>query len=203
MPHLRVFGFLSCAILFLAPLASGVTFTIPPNDIFCAYQELYTNQQFLGVYVVSGYDENSVIASVESPEPSEVLYSSEKSNEGQWDLYTERDGEYKVCFNNYAETQVFLTLEMISDDELSVPFAADSIDLVGIALTETFDQLKTVTNNLNFQKTREYIHGVNLGGLDSQIQWSSFFKVLSLISIALGQAYILTGFLNTKARRFV
>jgi len=74
---------------------------------------------------------------------------------------------------------------------------------VGASLIETYESIKEIQSNQNFQKAREFVHGINLDILNSRINWSVFFKVLSLLLITSGQAYILTGFFKTKSKRIV
>ena len=202
---LQISFWLSLLVIFLATPALTLTVAIPPSSLFCVFREISANREFTAEYVVSGYKDNSVTALVQSPNLMDVLHSSELGKEGGWQIHTKDSGEYRACFRNFATEEVFLTFEMtVREEELSLFLQTDSIHDFGAKLSETFEELKTITTNMNFQKVRDHVHNVNLENLDSKIQWSGFFKVLSLITVGIGQAYILTGILNAKAkRRFV
>jgi len=191
--------------LLLITSVSSVTVQLPSDESICFFKELETNVRFTGAYVITGYDESSVDATINAPGNFiDIIWSQHGKREGTWELYTEEGGEYKICFTNKYASGVLLSIEMRSGSERIVPkVTADGINQVGITFDDTFSYLQNITTNLNFQKTREIVHGINLAKLSSQITWHAFFKVLVLIGLTVGQAYILTGLFKSKPNRIV
>ena len=182
----------------------SVTLTVPQNEVICLYKYLVKDQRFYGAYVVSGFDETSVSFMVQDPSLAELAENKKGDKEGAWEISAEETGEHRVCFNNEGSEEVYVSVELTAGEKIvRGPVTAKGLDNMGAALNETFSQLKVITTNLNFQNTREQIHSKNLKGLNSQIQWFTVFKVAALIIIAMGQAYILTGFFKPKGKRMV
>ncbi len=201
-------GLLSIVILALLGTASAITVELDGTNGFCFYKDLHKDERFIGSYVVSGYHETAVTSFVAGPNQVDVLYTNEQDREGYWDVKAEETGEYRACFRNLDDSENYLSLVVYTENEINA-FADThhvtpaSIDYVGYSLNETFVQLREISDNLNFQRTREQIHGDNLETLDSKITWSAFMKVLSLVAIAAGQAYILTGMFKVKGKNLV
>jgi len=195
-------------VLALFASASAITVALDGTNVFCFYKDLHKEERFIGSYVVSGYHETAVTSFVSGPNQMDVLYTNEHDREGYWDLKADETGEYRACFRNMDDSENYLSLVVYTENEISA-FADThhvtpaSIDYVGYSLNETFIQLREIGDNLNFQRTREHVHNENLEALDSKITWSAFFKVLSLVIIAAGQAFILTGMFKIKAKNLV
>jgi len=183
---------------------SCFTVRIESGETFCFLVENEFNQTFTGSYVVSGFNEGAVSVLVQEPAFGNGVFSNSLQKEGYWELITKREGEYSACFNNHAFEDNYVSIEInAAKKENNSHVTSDSIGGIGNSLTETFETIKEIQSNQNFQKAREFVHGMNLDLLNSRINWSVFLKVLSLALIAAGQAYILTGFFKTKSKRIV
>jgi len=177
---------------------------IESGETFCFLVENEFNQTFAGSYVVSGFNEGAVSVLIQEPAFGMGVYSNSMRKEGDWEFVTKRDGEYSCCFNNHAFESNYVSVEINAAKKENNPHVtSDGIEGIGSSLTETFETIKEIQSNQNFQKAREFVHGMNLDLLNSRINWSVFFKVLTLGLIAAGQAFILTGFFKTKSKRIV
>jgi len=195
---LFVFGF--CLI----SLCSGFTHRLDANEEFCFLKNYRAKERFTATYIVSGFHESKVSALVHGPSKTQILYENELDKEGHFDLFVREDGEYSACFTNHDSDENYVTIVFYEDQETGItPVTTFLVDQFGYFLNQTFDSLHEINVNLYFQRTREAIHDSNIETLESRISWSAFFKVFALVFIALGQVFLLTGYLAGKQRNMV
>ena len=198
---------LSFVTILLVSPALSITVNLPQSGMFCVFKDLKANQQFSGEYVVSGYDAATVSLRVQQVTKPDVLAHHLKKKEGKWEVVAPEDGEYKACFKNFAKRDNFVSIDLTSADEAKVDVSnsltVERLEEVSLSLARAIQRIKRVRTNLGFQKTRSNVYETNNEMLTNQIQWSSFFKVAVLLSLALGQIYVLTGYFRKQKKMYV
>lgn len=190
-------------VLLISPTLS-VTINLPKYGQFCLFRDLKANETFGGSYVVSGYNSDKVNLKV--MKATEVLTSLEKQKEGNWEIMAQKEGEYKACFKNTAKQESLVSVEFAEAEEqnaVNKTLTTQNIVEVNSMLNQAFARIRKVRTNLGFQKTRGNTHGKNLDSLNVQLQWSAFFKILTLAVIAVSQVYVLTGYFKKQRKLFV
>ena len=168
-------------------------------ELFCTYRFLPKTDQLSGMYVVSGMNEKIVNFQIYSP-TNQVVFKVEKEREAKFEIIAEEDGEYRACFRNTQREAAFINFEIVANMSEPKSQMVDSnlITEMDIDLTSAIRQLRLIRTNQGHQEFRDRIHGMNLSYLESQINWTTFFKVTALASIGIGQAYILTTLFKKK-----
>ena len=187
--------------------SAGITMKLEKNKQLCVGKELNYSEKFIGNYVVSGYEEDSISVSIQETNPSKQIHQMSSLKEGKWNITALKDGEFKACFRNTGQHDAYISLDIqvespIDREELKLIEETEASAELMRSLIEATRAVNQVRTNQGFQKTRGAIHTLNLEHLDSQIHWSALFKIAVLISIASAQVYILTGYFK-KQRRFV
>lgn len=179
--------------------AYSVTKQLSTFELFCVYRYLPVGDQLSGSYVVSGASEKNVNFNIYSPS-NQLVFKIEKEREGQFSAISEENGEFRTCWRNTQRETTFVQFEIYAN--MSEPKTSlmnqELINGMDIELTHAIRQLRLIRTNQGYQEFRERIHSTNLVHLESRIGWTTFFKVLAVVSIGVGQAYILTTLFKKK-----
>src|SRR5690348_12866801 len=104
-----------CILIYFAAVlfscTQAITFPMERYQYFCLFKELAAEEKFLGSYVVSGYDETSVILNIISP-GGRIVHSVSKMKEGQWNFTITEAGEYRLCFRNLKKEPVYISVDL-------------------------------------------------------------------------------------------
>ena len=194
-----------CFASVLFGCAQAITFPMERYQYFCLFKELSAEEKFLGSYVVSGYDETSVILNIISP-GGRIVHSVSKMKEGQWNFTITEAGEYRLCFRNLKKDPVYISVDLGAHKADKHDTGAISTKEIGKMVLDLRDALRLlwkVRTNLKFQNVRGDVHNVNLKTLQSRIKWSSLYKISVLGLIALGQGYVLTNLFKKRGKLVV
>jgi hypothetical protein len=85
---------------------------------FCALKYFHENAFLKLTYVVSGENESIIHATI-SNEKDENFFNKEKESSGTFQTEIKESGQYKLCFNNLAETDVIVSFDYVNDSETS------------------------------------------------------------------------------------
>lgn len=171
----------------------------------CLLKDLQPHDQFSGRYVVSGYDENSVVFNLIAP-PGRLLNTIPKEKEGDWNMTIEEAGEYKLCFRNIKKEDVMISVDVqvhTAEDLKSEAIRHEDLGSLAKLMKKALRSLWNIRTNFKFQEVRYDVHLKNSRTLKSRIKWSGFFKIGVLALVAIGQIYVLTGLLKKREKLHV
>lgn len=185
----------------LALTSFCVTKEMRRYELFCFYRDLPAGDHFSGSYVVSGFNELAMALQIFSP-TNELLVKIEREREGNFYFDVNESGEYRACFRNLEKDLSYVTFEVSANKSESTSKVVDNkhINKVESTLEQALSELRNVFRNQRFEEMRLRVHHFNLEFLTSRIQWTTFFKVLALMCIGAGQAYVLTNFFKKKGQ---
>ena len=194
-------------LLVLFTVTNAITFRAERFSSFCMSEDLKPNDNFTGNYIVSAYNENSIIFELMSPEGKIVRSLNQHHKEGGWHLKADQEGEYVACWANIEKERALISLDFtVQQSENSGEtglFTAEDIVGTTESLRELIRFTKKIRSNLRFEKVRDEVHTTNMDILNSRIHWSSFYKVSVLLGIACGQIYILKKLFSKKSQSVV
>jgi len=179
-------------------LSWGLTTKLDNYEQFCTWKKIEKGISFSGSYVVSGFSEDKVTTMVFTP-TSKIIYRNDNQREGKFDLITEEDGEYRVCFRSGDRQEKYVSFDLVvGKNEDKGAATSDNIMSMNNAVKDVVILLRKISRNQYYQNTRENIHFQNIRGLESRINWSTFLKLVVVLSIAGAQLYILTSFFKKR-----
>ena len=191
-------------LLSLFSVAFSLTKELKNYEAFCITSTLPADDQFSGMYVVSGYQEKSVAFNIYSPQ-NQAIYTSENKREDAFSVNITEAGDYRTCFRNLGKEFTFITFEIRSSltDAQTVAISQGHISTMDFQLREVLTSVLKLRSGLRAQEMRERIHAMTLDKLDSKAWWYTFVKVVIAMMVAGGQLYIYQGFFQKKVRAFV
>lgn len=185
-----------CTFALLFSLSRAITFELRKYQYFCLYTELKNEDILEGDYVVSGYNEKSVVFNFISP-GGDIIRSIKQEREGRWQYAANREGEFKSCFRNLKKDPVSITWTMRTHDHKTLPLTTTEDEKT---LRDAVIALLKVRTNFKFDEVRLDIHQKNIATLLSEIKWTTFYKIAVLALCAAGQGYFFAKLFQKKGK---
>ncbi|XP_018303639.1 transmembrane emp24 domain-containing protein 7 [Mycetomoellerius zeteki] len=186
-------------------LTDGVelTFELADNAKECFYQEIEKNvSSTLEFQVVTGgqYD---VDVTLEAPN-KEIIYSQVKTQFDSHSFIPTMSGIYKACFSNefstYSHKLVYMDFQV--GDELPLPGLGEHVTVMTQMESSAQEVHKNLISILDYQthhRLREAQGRKRAEELNERVLWWSVMETLCILTIAVGQVFILKNFFTDRS----
>ncbi|KAG5888798.1 hypothetical protein JTB14_007073 [Gonioctena quinquepunctata] len=183
-------------------LGTELTFELPDSAKDCFYESITKNTSCtLEFQVVTGgqYDVDVIL---EDPQGN-VLYKQVKMQFDSHAFVAQMAGVYKVCFSNefstFSHKLVYMDFQV--GDEQPLPGLGEHATVLTQMESSAQDVHQSLSAILDYQthhRLREAQGRKRAEDLNERVLWWSILETLAVITIALGQVFVLKNFFSEK-----
>ncbi|KAJ3641027.1 hypothetical protein Zmor_027555 [Zophobas morio] len=196
------YSYLFFFVLITYTSATELTFELPDSAKECFHQEIKKNTSVtLEFQVVTGgqYD---VDVTLQDPK-GQIIYQQIKMQFDSHVFTTEQTGVYVVCFSNefstFSHKLVYMDFQV--GDEQPLPGLGEHVTVMTQMESSAHDIHKALSTILDFQthhRLREAQGRKRAEDLNERVLWWSIMESVAIITIAVGQVFVLKNFFTER-----